>query len=336
MEETGSVQEVNTDISINSEEPDHRIISGFWQRILAFVIDGILLGIFGAICGLSLFDVFAHLGGWGRLVGFSIALAYFGLFNSSMGKGQTIGKRIMKIEVVDSNGQHISPGRSLLRYSILAAPFFLNGAMISPDVIMSPLGYLIFFIIFGAGAAIIYLYIFNRNTRQSLHDLAVGTFVTKTSPPGKVTSSVWRVHFAVVGIWFFAVIIYSVIMTGVVRKGIFPALFNVQRAILASGKVHGATALTGISLTTVNGLSLETTYFSSNAIWKEDPKNYEAAARFIASIVLSNYPDVMKKDILIIQISYGYDIGFMSSWRNASFKFSPAEWKKQVEEKPKK
>ena len=46
--------------------------------------------------------------------------------------------------------------------------------------------YLIFcftgLILFGFGQAIVYLYIFNRRTRQSLHDLILGTFVTQTTP----------------------------------------------------------------------------------------------------------------------------------------------------------
>ena len=80
--------EVNGDAAPQST---NRIISGFWRRLLAFLLDGIFIGILGFILGLFLFDFFAQIGGYGRIVGFCIALAYFGLLNSSVGKGQTIG-----------------------------------------------------------------------------------------------------------------------------------------------------------------------------------------------------------------------------------------------------
>jgi uncharacterized RDD family membrane protein YckC len=80
------------------------VISGFWRRLLAFIFDGVLLGLVGVILGLLLFDSLARLGGWGRLIGFCHALVYFGVLNSAIGGGQTIGKRIMKIQVVDRTG----------------------------------------------------------------------------------------------------------------------------------------------------------------------------------------------------------------------------------------
>jgi len=54
------------------------------------------------LIGATLFDQLSHLGGWGRLVGFCIAILYFGTLNSVVGKGQTLGKRILKIHVIMS------------------------------------------------------------------------------------------------------------------------------------------------------------------------------------------------------------------------------------------
>lgn len=313
-------------------ELDHRVISGFWRRLLSFIVDGLLLGIVGIACGFFLFDTLAHLGGWGRLVGFSVSLVYFGVLNSAIGRGQTIGKRVMKIEVVDRSGQHIALGRSMLRYVILGTPFFLNGVMIPPRVMMSPIGYIIGFILFGFGGAIIYLFVFNRRTRQSLHDLAVGTFVTKTSPPGEVTGSVWRPHLVVVGIWFVAVIGFSVAMTSLSQKGVFPGLLDVQQAIQASGKVHVATVNVGNSWRIVDGSRSEASYFHSNAIWKQRPEDEEAAARFVASIILYKNPDIADKEVLTVNITYGYDIGIARAWKSNTFSHSPTEWRKMIGE----
>lgn len=106
-----------------TEEVDLKWISGFWRRFGALFIDTLILGVAGLVLGLFLESFFVQLGGWGRLVGFSIALIYFGVMNSSISGGQTIGKKSLKIRVVDSNNSPISLEKSVLRYSILAIPY---------------------------------------------------------------------------------------------------------------------------------------------------------------------------------------------------------------------
>lgn len=69
--------------------PEQGIISGFWRRLLALVVDGVILGLAGSLLGLVFFEPLAGLGVWGRLLGFSVAFGYFGLLNSSIGRGQT-------------------------------------------------------------------------------------------------------------------------------------------------------------------------------------------------------------------------------------------------------
>ena len=307
--------------------PAHRTLSGFWRRLLAIVLDGLILGIVGFVSGFFFFDFYARLGGWGRLIGFGVDSMYFGVLNSAIGKGQTIGKRIMKIEVTNKFGEHITLGQSLLRNTILGVPFFLNGILAPPSLVMSPVGYVIGFIVFGNGGAIIYLYIFNRRTRQSLHDLVVGTFVTKTSPQGSLPFiPLWRPHLAVIGVWFITVLGLLVFIPALSQRGVFPELLAVQKSIQSSGKVHVATAIVGKSWGTTSGKKWESNYFQTNAIWKERPSDYEGAAREIAAIVLRDYPEVMKKDIMAVTVMYGYDIGIARSWRSQIVQHNPQEW----------
>ena len=324
--------EINTESgSIGSDQVElpqiHRVISGFWRRLLALILDSFVLGLVGVILGLFLFDFFSQLGGWGRLFGFCIALIYFGLLNSTIGKGQTIGKRIMRIEVVDRVGNNISIGRSFLRYTVLGAPFFLNQLMISPTVLISVIGYIIGIIIFGFGGAIVYLYIFNRRTRQSLHDLATGTFVVKTLPKGEISPvSIWRLHLIAIASWFFIVIGVSLVIPHFAQKGIFPELITIVQSIHSSGKVHMATVFVGKSWRITGEEKWENTYIHSNAIWKGQPDNYEIAAGEIASIILNEYSDVLNKDVLGITVTYGYDIGIASAWKRQYIQHSPQEW----------
>ncbi|MCD6271332.1 MAG: RDD family protein [Deltaproteobacteria bacterium] len=308
---------------INSDEK-YAIISGFWNRILAFLIDGVILSFVGLILGKSAFDFLARLGGWGCLLGFCIALFYFGLLNSYLGKGQTIGKRIVKIKVIDRYGKEISIARSFVRYLILGAPFFFNQAVIPQSAALTPMGYPVCFIIFGIGGAIIYLYIFNRKTRQSLHDLVVGTFVVKapnTAPVG--FTSIWRGHLKVIGIWSVLVICFSILSPILSNQGLFLEMLEVQKQIQSTGQVHAATTIVGKKRITGNG---ENTFFQAHAIWKNRLDDPDAEAAEVAFIVLSKYRDIMKKDFLIITVSYGYDIGISRAWTSHHVRHTPEEW----------
>ena len=101
-------------------------ICSFWGRLLALGVDLGLLFVVGSLLGVLFADRLAQLGVWGRLVGFTLLLVYFGLLNSYMGKGQTWGKRLLRVRVVGAKGELISLRRSLLRAAILSAVWLLN------------------------------------------------------------------------------------------------------------------------------------------------------------------------------------------------------------------
>ncbi|MEO9174450.1 MAG: RDD family protein [Gaiellales bacterium] len=83
--------------------------AGFWIRFGAVLIDGIGLGIIS-------FALRAGIGAAGEAVGILIALLYYTYFEGS-GAGQTIGKKLVGIRVIDFNtGGPIGYGRAALRY----------------------------------------------------------------------------------------------------------------------------------------------------------------------------------------------------------------------------
>jgi uncharacterized RDD family membrane protein YckC len=309
------------------QAPAQAVISGFWRRLVAFILDGLLLGLVGVILGLLWFDPLAQLGGWGRLLGFCVSLVYFGVLNSAIGGGQTLGKRAMKIQVVDRSGHAISPGRSFLRYTVLGAPYFLNHLLIPPSVAMSPIGLVIAFILFGFGGAIVYLYIFNRGTRQSLHDLVAGTFVTRTTLPGQIAGSIWRPHLIAVGVWFMAVIGSCMAMSALSRQGVFPGLLKVSGSIQATGKVHMAEVFVGKIWSIGGSNRKETSYIQAKVVCKAPSFDREDVAQEVASIALRDYPEAKDMDVIAVTIAYGYDIGLASAWTGQHISHSPSEWR---------
>jgi len=161
--------------------------------------------------GLSFWNYFVEMGVWGRLLGFLFAGVYFSILNSDISGGQTVGKRIVGIKVVNKDNKTLSFTKSVLRYAVLGIPFFLNGARIPYDTTM-PVVVIIGLIVFGVGLSIIYLFLFNRHTRRSLHDLTAGSYVVRKScNAGIGNGGLWKGHWIPIGCWMtatFAFIVY--------------------------------------------------------------------------------------------------------------------------------
>lgn len=174
-------------------------VAGFWRRFFAWLVDTLVLGLTGMLIGWLWAPLWYQIGPYGRFVGLPIIAIYFGLLNSRVGGGQTLGKRWLKIAVRDRHNKPISVGRSLLRIAILAAPVELSGWPL-PILEIPAFAWLLNIIVFGAGGAILYTMVFNRRTRQGLHDLLCETYVVHL--PGTPIESFPRtapVHVAISG-----------------------------------------------------------------------------------------------------------------------------------------
>lgn len=163
-------------------------IAGFWRRLGAFLIDLLMLSVPLLIFGFALRDLAYSLGPWGRIVGYGVLLLYWGCFNSRLGGGQTVGKRCLEARVVDGHGACLSPGKAMLRALILLPIGLLNGWAV--PLLENPIAAVIATTaVFGGGLSLLYAMLFNRRTRQGIHDLIVGSYVVKTIPkPGTIAA----------------------------------------------------------------------------------------------------------------------------------------------------
>lgn len=309
-----------------SEEKNEMWITGFWRRIGALVIDIIILGILGWSLGFFLESTLVEIGAWGRLIGFIIALIYFGILNSSITNGQTLGKKILNIKVVDANNKTISIFRSFGRYAILGTPFFLNGAQFSDDVLLSPWGYLLSFIIFGGLLSVIYLYIFNRNTRQSLHDVIVGTYVININAEQKSLKPIWKPHYVVSILFFVTAGIVPVFTLDLATQQPFSQMLTTREALMNHDDVKYVTINDGKNITTtVKTGTTETTYVSAQVFLNKNKIKDENLAKDLANSVLNTYSSAKEKNVIVIFLIYGYDIGIASSWNQFSYRYDPSQ-----------
>lgn len=297
--------------------------AGVWRRLGAFAIDGVLVGLAGVLAGTVFYESFVRLGVWGRLLGFVIGLAYFAPLNSRLGGGQTLGKRMLGIRVIGADGAPLTMPRALLRYAVIGTPWFLNGAAYPPALLMSPAIYLLSLAIFGLGLATIYLFFFNRPTRQSLHDLVVGSYVVRADTPGLIDKvPLWRTHRVVVAIIFVVAAITPLLTARLATSEPFVGIMESLRAVSATPGVTHAGVSRGWS-SDGNG---RVTYLQITA-WLAEPRIQDAElARRLARTAIEADPSVLKLQVLQVLLVYGYDIGIASAHRSQAYNSPPAVW----------
>ncbi len=163
-------------------------IGGMGWRIGAFLIDSFILCIVGSILVAIIKSAQLNFYGWEILIGLAIAVGYFGIFNSSIGNGQTIGKRICKIRVVDKDANCIDIKTSLLRALLLQLPWFwgFSGIPTSGIEIYMVLFLLQTVVSILLGLGIFYFFIANQKTHQGLHDLICKSYVVKADSYGSI------------------------------------------------------------------------------------------------------------------------------------------------------
>jgi len=296
-------------------------IAGFWRRIGALFIDSIVLGLVGLSLGLFLEEYFIQVGSWGRVIGFSIALVYFGIMNSHLANGQTIGKKILKLKVVTADNQAISLVTSLGRYSILGIPFFMNNAQFPIEAFSSFWLYLLSLVILGGLLTISYLYVFNRATRQSLHDLIFNTYVVNMNVDSENLNPVWKPHLYIAGFILFAAAIAPVFTYGLIQQEPFVTILKGQQSLQENSIVNYSSVSYGKSL----GANAESTYVSTQVFLNKNNISDTTLAREFANVLLVNDSTIRQKDIIVVNLIYGYDIGISSWWSTYSHRFKPSE-----------
>lgn len=308
---------------------NRRVVRGFWRRIFAFLTDVLVTAVPCAFIGFTFYGFFAQSKLAGDLLGFFITLPYFAVLGSSVGRGQTLGQRIARIQIVDREGRYLSLERSFLRYLILLTPFQLTEAE-TPVGAPADLKMLVSWLFPALVVVIGYLYLFNVQTRQSLHDLAVGAYVVDARAEGPVEiERFWKWHWAILsGVLFAGAVLTIAITGGMVKRGLYRELLTIQRAVLDSGKVR-ATSLS-FSRKTTKGQSASELRVNVN--WNGRPGNYDLASTEIAAIVLKADPEASKLDYIGVGFTEGLKVGFVNFSRNWVVRRPPSDWTTKIQQ----
>ena len=309
--------------------------AGFWRRVAAFLVDGVILGLIGYALGLLLFDTFVRMGPWGRCVGFAVALAYFVPQESGRGGGQSLGKRLLRIRVVDAQGRALSPARGAARFAVFGIPYFLDGAVLPMNVATFAGGVPFAALALGGMLALAYLLVFNRRTRQSLHDLAVGAFVVLASErprlaPGPGPARAWGGHRVIAG---------ALIALAGATPLMFPALMRIpmfadlqvlylrlaaQPELRSVNVFESAGRVYGVEY---SGVRRELLIHATIATPLVD---YVPLSTRLAGIALQVYPAAVREDRIVVRLAHGFDIGIAASWSVNELALRPEQWADRV------
>ncbi len=135
-----------------------RHFGGFWIRLLATLIDGVILGIIGSLVGGNqvtntgqtadgMYEVSVNFVGWYSLIPIAYVIGFW------IWKSATPGKMALGLKIIDENGNNLTPVKAIVRY----------------------LGYIVSGIILGIG----YLMIAFTQNKRGLHDMIAKTYVVK-------------------------------------------------------------------------------------------------------------------------------------------------------------
>lgn len=100
---------------------ENKHFAGFWIRFLAFVIDVLILWLPVTLCALIFSDAF------GMIMVLAVQLAYHTILTAKY--GGTMGKRLLRLRVINEEGQHVNYLQSSIRYlgTILSGAIFYLG-----------------------------------------------------------------------------------------------------------------------------------------------------------------------------------------------------------------
>ena len=165
------------------------IHAGFWRRFVAFIIDVMIVGTVAVILSFLFRDVLLSLGENLWYIGFIILGLYFTILNSRIGKGQTIGKKILKIRIVYKRGDFLTISQSFIRYLFLCPIIFYNGIVLSFD----SLGIESLMMIYSMISIFIFLgivgFVVFTKEKRGLHDYILKTVVIQSKKINDVNIS---------------------------------------------------------------------------------------------------------------------------------------------------
>ena len=142
-------------------------------------------------------------------------------------------------------------------------------------------------VVFGAILSTAYLYVFNRRTRQSLHDLVARTYVVGIDQDKSSVEAVWPIHYGVVCILFLVPLHAGLYSFDLLGEEPFKGLSKTQRVLMANEPVRYPSVLASESYSSKDGDAV-TTSLTLEIQLNEDRVEDESLAKGLARVAMAN------------------------------------------------
>jgi uncharacterized RDD family membrane protein YckC len=158
-------------------------VAGFWIRLVSDLCDAIFLGVTGFFIAWIFRAPLLAMGERAVIIGAPIALAYTGVLQSSIGRGQTLAKRIFRLRVLRLDGRYLSLDRALTRWAIMGVMSYGGAVAIALSTALPFLKVTtIAAVLGGAQLALVLgcvLLVPFHPLKRGLHDLLTGSIVVR-------------------------------------------------------------------------------------------------------------------------------------------------------------
>ena len=321
---------------MEKEAKEKKIVVGFWMRLFSDILDALFLGLFGFLLSFPLKNLFYGMGESGLWIGLLVTFCYTGILQSSIGQGQTIAKKILKIQVVQLDGQYLSLAKSFLRYVVIALIFYnswIGMGITSMFPFLNNPTFLMVYgnIVFALMIGCIVLVAFHP-LKRGIHDLVAGSVVVRKDTYSKEKieelKNPSRTRAAFI-IW----IVCSVVIIGglqmmVNNQKLIPSDM-IKEMVSITQKIEQESALKNISMNHnvfqgTNGEKISTLFVSGFLNKKEfDQENFRTAEiKKIVDFVIGAYSRINECSQVVVQVRTGYNIGIWSFYNNMNSSFS--------------
>jgi hypothetical protein len=182
--------------------------------------------------------------------------------------------------------------------------------------------------VFGLLLSLIYLVIFNRPTRRSLHDLATGAVVVRRHAPPPPAVPVWNVHWVVVGIFCLLGLAAPFLGQSLVSSWVdLDDLQSIRRRVEALADVKSATVSKNWSgkLTSTGWVGSERIQVTAEL--RREPQDRKATARAVAAAVYGGTEKVIGDRPLTVVLSRSFTLGIAFGARREVFFSDAKDWR---------
>lgn len=309
-----------------SEPKEKKMVVGFWLRLLSDIIDTTILGIFGMLLILPFKTILYRIGENGLWIGLIITFLYTGILQSYIGKGQSLAKKMIGIQVLTLDGNFLSLQRSFSRYIVIALIFYNSWIwlaitsmfpFLNNNITAAIYSYAIITILLG----VIFLIALHPQKR-GLHDLIAGSIVTRKGIFNKSKLDELYSALKIKRAYIIVGVVSTTLMIGLILMTTLKinSFDHIRELTKLQNEIQHSTDFTNVRVAyntftskTKKMASINVSAFIKKSLF-DDKQLRKDESQKIINILKNDYSKLHECNNINIQIRTGFNIGITSSY----------------------